>query len=323
MYRDDSTLIVSFHGRNFKVNRFVKPSVGSLLRRDNMPHCEARSSSLIYALPIAKGVNNTMKLKNLVVAAIMSGGIFSGQSVLAHTTVVAKNTPNGYALRAEMEGTSSVLNNIGIAHGCAASGQSSYRAVTAMSIVLPNGADAIVMRADTKQELVLSENIIGNAIMSAKPVQDRRIFSSMAVKKGDVPEYYSHGTRTTDVTAIHYWDGHLDPDFLGLLPFRASFPKFKAESCAIKMKAQMAIANYCTGSLTAGDRADVWMGSLTGKFDDEAIVSVGFWPAVTVVRDLENNPLPADCGEGFELLVSPSAGQIDALLPLNGYWPAQ
>lgn len=264
-----------------------------------------------------------MKPKNVSVIATTLLAIFSSSIVWSHTTIVSKNTPDGYAVRAEMEGTSSVLNQIGISHGCAGASHDGYLSVKAMSVVLPNAVDAIATRADTGEVLVLSDNIDGNAIMSTKPVQDTRIFSSMAVKKGNVPEFNSHGLRTTDVTALHYWGGELNPDFLGLVPFRASFPRFKAASCAVKMTVRMAIANYCSSSTSDDNRADIWMGELTDKYNDESVVSSGFWPAITVLRDVENNPLPTDCEKGFELLVTPSADQIDGLLPLNGYWPAK
>ena len=87
----------------------------------------------------------------------------------------------------------------------------------------------------------------------------------------------------------------------------------------------IAIANYCTKSKSEddNDRADVWIGRLTEKFDDEDVVSVGFWPYLKVVRDLENNPLPDGCGEGFEISVYPSDEAIDEFLPVEGYWPAE
>lgn len=129
--------------------------------------------------------------------------------------------------------------------------------------------------------------------------------------------------KNTDVQALHYWDGELHPDFVGQVPFRASFPTFKTESCAVKLTVNMAVANYCTFSADKSNRADIWMGALTDKYADEAVVSVGFWPRLDVVRDLESNPVPEGCGEGIALAVQPASDSIDALLPLNGYWPAK
>ena len=83
-----------------------------------------------------------------------------------------------------------------------------------------------------------------------------------------------------------------------------------------------AIANYCKRSGHDGDRADSGMGDLTPLFDDADVVSVGFWPHLTVLRDLVNNPMPVSCGEGVEVAVAPGVGSIDALLPLAGFWPS-
>lgn len=239
----------------------------------------------------------------------------------AHTTIAPKNTPAGYGERSELEGSSSVFHSFSIPHGCAGDGYPVPQAITAMSIVFPNGADAVAVDSASNESVQLSDHVEGNAIMSPRPVQDNRVFADMATKKGSVPEFNSHGLKSTDVSAFHFWNGSLNPDFVGLVPFRASFPSFKSESCVSKLTVRMAIANYCTFSQNKSNRADIWMGELTDKYDDESVVSTGFWPRLDVVRDLENNPLPASCGEGTTIEVQPSSDAIDALLPLNGYWP--
>ncbi len=51
-------------------------------------------------------------------------------------------------------------------------------------------------------------------------------------------------------------------------------------------------------------------------------MSLGWWPYLRVVRDLEKNPIPCG-GEGFEINVYPSDVAIDEFLPIKGYWPAK
>lgn len=53
------------------------------------------------------------------------------------------------------------------------------------------------------------------------------------------------------------------------------------------------------------------------------VVSVGFRPYVRIVRDLKNNPINLNCGEGFEIIASPSNKSIDKYLPIKGYWPSK
>ena len=253
----------------------------------------------------------------LAIVAILGTMIISGNA-MAHTTVLSKNTPTDYSSRDELEGTTG-LNNFSIPHGC--DGQS----VRAMSIVFPNDSTATAERSDTGESVVLSDHITGNAVMDASPAVNS-LFKKINKLTGTVPSFTSHGEeKTEDTVAFVYSGGTLKDGFTGLIPWRATFPTFKSDSCATALTVYIAIANYCTKSTSEDkdDRADIWIGRLTEKFDDEDIVSVGFWPYLRVVRDLETNPLPGDCGEGYEIGVYPSDESIDEFLPIDGYWPTE
>ena len=254
---------------------------------------------------------------SLAIVAILGTMIISGNA-MAHTTVLSKNTPTDYSSRDELEGTTG-LNNFSIPHGC--DGQS----VRAMSIVFPNDSTATAERSDTGESVVLSDHITGNAVMDASPAVNS-LFKKINKLTGTVPSFTSHGEeKTEDTVAFVYSGGTLKDGFTGLIPWRATFPTFKSDSCATALTVYIAIANYCTKSTSKDkdDRADIWIGRLTEKFDDEDIVSVGFWPYLRVVRDLETNPLPGDCGEGYEIGVYPSDESIDEFLPIDGYWPTE
>lgn len=246
-----------------------------------------------------------------------------GCTAYAHTSIAPDNSPYGFNQRVVLEGTTGVTNAINISHGCAVGeGAAEARAVTALSIVFPNGPQAIATRGDTRETLALSEVIEGNPIMAPTAIQDRNIFRSIELRQGPVPQYHNHGSRDADTRAIHYSHGYLQTNLMGRVPFVANFPRFLPDSCIAKMTLRVAIANYCTFSTKDGDRADIWMGSLTEKFNDESITSLGFWPTLEVVRDFENNPLPAGCGAGFSVVVQPASSDIDEYLPLEAYWPA-
>ena len=239
------------------------------------------------------------------------GGLSSFVMANPHTTILKKNTPTSFAVREELEGSSSIVNHINIPHGC------NGIAIQAMSVVFPNG-EATAVRTDTQEEVELTENIDGLPVQGVKAIQDHRIFRKIQNQRGLT------AAGTTDVRAIHYSKGRLDPDLVGLVPWRGTFPRFTENSCATTLHVNMAIANYCTKSKTNEDRADVWMGMLTPLFDDPVVVvqsPPGFWPTLAVVRDLDNNPLPVACGDGFEIAVSPTAHDIDQHLPIKGFWP--
>lgn len=245
----------------------------------------------------------------ITIAAILGTMVISGNS-FAHTSVLSKNTPTNYNSRDELEGTTA-LNHFSIPHGC------DGKPVKAMSVVFPNDSTATAERSDTGESVTLSEHITGNAIMGASPAVNS-LFRKIKVLKGTVPSFTSHGEEVTeDTIAFVYSGGTLKDGFTGLTPWRATFPTFKSDSCATAITVYIAIANYCTKSDT-----DIWIGRLTEKFNDEDAVSVGYWPYLKVVRDLENNPLPEDCGEGYEISVYPSDESIDEYLPVDGYWPA-
>lgn len=263
-------------------------------------------------------MNRTKTLFVIGMATIAIAG-----NAMAHTTVLKKNTPDDWGSRNELEGSSSSISAFTIPHGCSSPdrilGPSPVRA---QSAVWPNGENAIAINQDTGDTVVLANEIDGNAVMSPKPVQDHNIFKKIYVAKGSVPTFFSHGAKTEDVRAFHYKGGKLDVDLLGVVPYRVSYPRFKESSCAAKMRVNIAIANYCTKSSSKDNRADIWIGDLTGKFNDPDVVSVGFWPHVMVVRDLENNPLPESCADGYTLEVTPSDESIDEYLPVRGFWPA-
>jgi hypothetical protein len=260
--------------------------------------------------------------RHLSIAVMLGTMIFSGNAI-AHTTVMSKNTPTQFSTRDELEGTTG-FNWFSIPHGCSASHGGKAQPVRAQSIVFPNGADSLAERTDTKESVNLLDHIEGNPVMTAKPAVNS-LFKKIKTLRGPVPSFISHGSELTeDVRAFVFTNGKLDDGLLGVIPWSASFPKFKSDSCATALTVYIAIANYCTTSNneTDHDRADIWIGRLTEKFDDPDVVSVDFWPYLKVIRDLEKNPLPEGCDEGFEIGVYPSDEAIDEYLPIAGYWPA-
>ena len=232
-----------------------------------------------------------------------------------HTTILKKNTPVKFDSREELEGSGGVLNHIRVPHGC------NGKPVKAMGVVFPNGVNSVAInQAETEVDLA---DYISGPVISVHPVQDHDVFDKISVQEGVVRNV---GIGPADgPRAIHYERGKLQTENVGIIPFDASFPEFQKDSCLVSMQVNIAIANYCTRSRDDDNRADIWIGHLTPLYNDPDVVvqsPEGFWPQLTVIRDLENNPLPSGCaGEGDKLMISPGPQEIDEYLPIRGYWP--
>jgi len=254
--------------------------------------------------------------KQIAAIGILAAMAFSA-TAQAHTTVLAKNTPDEYNSRNELEGTTGV-NHFSLPHGC------DGNPVEAQSIVFPNGENAVAVRKDNGEIIDnLSVHITGNAIMAPKPAKDETTFKKTETLSGPVPLFENHGESTEDTRAFKFTKANnLKADDLALIPWRATFPTFNSDSCAMALTVNIGIANYCTKSRDDAGRADIWIGRLTTLFDDPNVVSVDFWPFLRVVRDLQNNPIDESCGDGFEINVTPSDGSMDEFLPIAGFWPS-
>ncbi|CAL1241357.1 conserved protein of unknown function [Candidatus Methylocalor cossyra] len=133
----------------------------------------------------------------------------------------------------------------------------------------------------------------------------------------------------------------------GFSPFRLSNTiQFQPTSCAKKLQIRVAVANWCLkgkSSYHRPDRADIWIGSMTSKFNDpelmpNASVENGgsgaiFWPTLTINRDLAKNPVPSSCtsSDYDTVYIEPKPEDIDTYLPISSarypkgagekYWP--
>lgn len=241
-------------------------------------------------------------------------------TAFAHTTIVKKNTPDEFAVRTDLAGTSSVVNQISIPHGC------NGTSVKAMTVLFPNGTDPVVEDQDGNPvDLVDFFDHFEpqkNIIMGPKPTQSIT-WKDVKVKTGPVPEFNNHGLRTEDVRAFAYSKGYLPTHLLGLYPWRQTYGGIKPEKvCLEKIQARIPIVNYCSKKKRGDNRADAWIGRLTAKFNDPAMVSVGFWPNLDIANPHYDETTCADGGgTPYYYKVSPSDADIDEFLPTKGYWP--
>lgn len=256
------------------------------------------------------------KLTAYSLATVILG---AGQMAYAHTGVKDQAT----------EGKS-LYTAFTIGHGCGSAANSTQIPVKAQSVLFPNAADSVAhqLNADGSDASVinLADHIVGVTggltNLGPKAIMDKGLFSNI---QSIIPD-----PATNVVRGIRFSGGKLPTDMIGLPQFRVSGVSFQKTSCAKSLKVRIAIANFCSTvkSTGADRRVDMWMGHMTALFNDPGVMPEGFnakpyWPTLTVNRDLVANPLPGTCtGGGFDIAVEPSDADIDANLPLPGFWPA-
>ena len=251
------------------------------------------------------------RLSQLALGVVLCGAV---SGAYAHTVIrdAAKENTSLY--------TAAIIT-----HGCAGGEGETSIPVVAQSILFPNHTDSILTRLDTNQPITLAEVIDGVATVlpiSPNGIQDKSIFERQREVADNSVLVGAHSV--PNVRALQYFKGRLRTDLQGAIPFSVSGVNFVKTSCVKSLKVRIAIANWCTKSQSEDEdnRVDAWIGRTTPAFDDTGVVSVGFWPTLTINRDLATNPLPAACNGGFDVAIEPSDADIDKYLPLKGYWPA-
>lgn len=234
----------------------------------------------------------------IVLLAILS------QTIYAHTVIEPSQVT---------EGKSAQLSLV-VTHGCG------DEPVIGVSLVFPDGVDSIIVANSAPYTGPLTdflENWGGNIQL----YQDHSIFSEQDTKRdnnGNVVGFWSGGGRTIS--------GHL----YGRIPFTSSPVIFKSDSCARNVRFALADADICKITTLAAvqeeDSVSFWTPAVGSKYDGTPGGHAYDFPVYLAFnRDLDSNPLPESCGNGLEVIVKPSAAQIDRDMPIifNGtqVWP--
>jgi hypothetical protein len=240
---------------------------------------------------------------SLAAAAMLAAG-----AATAHTTILSQATESV-----------SEDNALKIGHGCTTT-DGSRIPVVAESVVFPSAAPTIAT-SDGSQVTDLSQVIEqGTFAGLAKLIQNRNVFRSQQVKTDSLGNQIGFsGTQ-----------GALNIDTPGRIPFQFTAPKFVATSCAKRVLVQVAIADVCifgsgvTDSVKQG-KVNLWIPdngtqyAVLGKAQN--IDGIAAPATLTINRNLTTNPLPASCGAGIDVTVTPSPADITANLPIPGVWP--
>jgi hypothetical protein len=243
------------------------------------------------------------KMKRVAIGSLTAVICGAGQGAFAHTTIKDSSVDEG----------SRVFTALQIPHGCE-TGAGEHLPVIAQSCVFPNGNSVIAFRTDTNEPVDLSTIVVdaipGAGLVGLAPVliQNNDVFNKLRQRKD----------ASGRVRGFKFTDGSLQTDLLGILPFRIQAPVIQPTSCVKSLKVRVAVGNWCNMRQRGLGRADIWVGRLTRLFNDPRVVSVGFWPTISVNR---KSPLDPSCGGGFDVAVEPTDADIDGLLPIREFWP--
>ena len=302
-------------------------------------------------------MKNSKLIKKLALYSVVTVISVAGQSAFAHTGI----------RDIVQEGVVS-FNAFNLSHGCDGNGDSATgnsKNIVAMSSVFPNAADplmAVVTKLDPANGAVmgtlpdLSDDItgvvpgVGFTVLGLNTVQPN-VFPNFITNIDKTTLVGAHSTPLKRGFAAHngpkpYESAPIWQEVTSgsaYAPFNVGPVSFKSTSCAMKLSVRIAEVNYCNKgpkSYKDSARADLWIGHLTAKFNDPVVMPYSqadmdlgkvYWPTMTIVRNLVTNPLPAECGTGYNLAIEPADADIDANLPIpfgeapkaapQYYWP--
>lgn len=229
--------------------------------------------------------------KKVVLSAVTGAFLAASQMSMAHTRLQTPTIDEG----------ARVYNNEVIGHGCKdAAGVSNIDTVATVA-VFPDGVDS---------------SITVNGEASDKPLTDFVTNWGSPVQKiqnNDVFEMEDVIVDSNDNT-LGYWaggggrKGHL----IGLVPFRTSAVEIEPTSCAKSVKFIVAIADICELTDVAGfndSTVMLWTPAVGSKFDGTPDLNGYNSPASLTVN--RTSALPESCGDGVDVVVTPSAAQLD------------
>jgi hypothetical protein len=239
---------------------------------------------------------------------LTAGMMVAGQNALAHnsftSSVVAENTR--------------VYNNMVIGKGCGH--DSPRKPVIANSIVFPDGTDSIIKIGDAVQpEATVDQYINWGGQISHIPSKD--IFQQQAVNFG------RGGIDGANAVGSHSWEGELPGDgSVGLVPLRINAASINPESCASSVTFRAAVADICElvkKEDIGEENVNLWVPAIGSDFDgDPSTHAYNGAVNYKITRNLDENPLPRSCKRtGFDVVIEPSADQVNHDLPIPNVWP--
>jgi len=218
-----------------------------------------------------------------------------------------------------IDSTTTNSNNVVIAHGCTANNGKKIP-VVAQSVLFPTVNPVLFRSTDLEHpatDLTLDDVLRSGSLADIPQlIQSKEIFKFQREKKDSAG----------NVIGFEGFNGKLNPDFHGLVPF-STFPlSFKPESCALRLVVKIAVADICRMSFPPRKgTANLWIPGVTNKFTEildgtNTPKLVGWTPSLIFERPATMPIDSVTCGEGYDVLVFPSDEDVDANLPIKKRW---
>lgn len=281
---------------------------------------------------------NKLAICSLTTAAMVA----TGQGAFAHTRlqspVIAEGVRN--------------YNNEAIGHGCHNEvANDTSIPVMGTSVVFPDVTATVTSKpvgataADPATPAgVVTDWVSGAGDGYSKKVYTHDLFAVEGQKFYIENKVGSNGVVTKVPHAVGYWTGGGSlpgVSYIGLIPFRTDAVFIKPESCANSVTFVVAIADVCEMSTISGfndENVNLWTPAVGSNYDGAGLHGYNSPATLKVVRNTTGtpatlttaavaaNPLPASCGAGLDITVTPTAEQINRDMPAideNGVqlWP--
>ena len=233
--------------------------------------------------------------KKLALFAITGSILAASQMASAHTRL---QTPS---IDENSSSHGSDYNNQVISHGCKDSTGSATINTIATVVVFPNGTDSSITVDGATVDQPLTDYVTnwGNPVQI---IQNKDVFTSQEFIKDNLGNnlgYYAYGS-------------YLKGGFKGVIPFRTSGVVIEPTSCAKTVKFIVAIADVCEITTVSGFNdaaAMLWTPAVGSVFDGTEDLNGYNSPASLTVN--RTSDLPESCGTGVDVVVTPSAAQLD------------
>ncbi|PXX17820.1 hypothetical protein C8R27_10258 [Nitrosomonas ureae] len=257
--------------------------------------------------------SSTFKYRTLIlITAVGLAGAW--QSAFAHTRL---KTPEVQENAAEH---GSDYNAVVVGHGCTNPTTGAVDVtVLGTVVVFPDGKDSIITVDGAPHTGDLTDFVTnwGNPVTK---IQDRSIF--------DFEDYIKDSLGNK----LGFWTGGgngLKGGFRAVIPFTTAGVIINESSCAKSVTFVPGIADICQITDVAGinaETANIWAPAV-GSIYDGSPERHGYDSPATLKVARSATPLPESCGVGVDVVVKPSANQLDRDLRINfngsQIWPAQ
>jgi len=276
-------------------------------------------------------MSKTITFKKLAMCSLTTAAmVAASQGAFAHTRLQSNTI---------LEGTR-VYNNVVIGHGCHnAATNSNSTPVMGTSVVFPDATATVTSKpagakaADPATPAgAITDWVDGAGEGYSKKVYSKDVFSDEAQKSNSLGNAVGFWTGGGSLPGIGY---------TGLIPFKTDAITIKADSCAKTVTFVVAIADVCGLSNASGfsdENVNMWTPAVGSNYDGvglhgynspatlKVVRNTTGTPATLTTAEVKANPLPASCGAGLDITVTPTAAQLNRDLPAidaNGVqvWP--